>query len=278
MERVYDFAIVRVSPDPRRGELVNIGIVVFGPQDTDVRILASLAKVQALHGELDLAQLHALPDRVKDYVPGALSVEDRYRGLRKVGMVELSDLGQFSVRNDADYELTVGQLMSQLVAPTLSKSEKDGRQSKLHTQVRNIIREAKILGRTQDDINRHKIVAHYPVDADRGLYADFAGRNSKFYVTEVIDYRVGRGINSAKFNESAKAAFVLREVGSIFNDSNRFLLYAASNEVEHQVRPHLKLLEEFATDFVNFESAADRARYVQQLALAFGGELPIAAE
>ena len=102
--------------------------------------------------------------------------------------------------------------------------------------------------------------------------------NSKSYITETIDYRVDRGIHGAKFNESAKAAFVLREALSQHVDGNRILLYAASSEIEVQVSPHLKLLGEFATDFINFESAQDRARYVNKLATAFGGELPIDAK
>jgi Protein of unknown function (DUF3037) len=95
MARIYSFAIVRVSPDPRRGELVNIGIAVFLPSGLDVRILPSLAKVHALHGELDLSELYGLPDRLATYARIKRSVADRYALIRSVGMVELSDLGQF---------------------------------------------------------------------------------------------------------------------------------------------------------------------------------------
>ena len=232
MERVYNFAIVRVSPDPRRGELVNIGIVVYLRHRVDVRILPSLAKVQALHGELDLTQLHVLPTRMIEFAKGRRSVADRHAMLRKVGMVELSDLGQFSARNEAEYALTVEQLISQLVQPTAAKREREAPVSKLHGQVKKILRDAKILGRNQDDFDKHKIVSNYPLAPDKGLFADFAGMNSKSYITETIDYRVDRGIHGAKFNESAKAAFVLREALSQHVDGNRILLYAASSEIE----------------------------------------------
>jgi hypothetical protein len=275
MERVYSFAIVRICPDPRRGELVNIGITVFLPRRLDVRILPTLGKVHALHGELDLAALYALPEKLSAYAKIHRSVAERYALIRKVGMVELSDLGQFRSKDEAEYEQTVQTLITQLVAPTVAPFEKEAPQSRLQSQVRKIIRDVKILGRHQGDFDKHKIVQNYPIAPGKGLYADFAGQNSQFHVTETIDFRVDRGIRGPKFNESAKAAFVLREARALHADSNRFLFYAATAEVESQVAPHLALLGEFATDFVNFESASDRGRYAQRLAVAFGGELPL---
>lgn len=276
MERIYNFAIVRVSPDPRRGELVNIGIAVFLPRSgLDVRIMPSLAKVQALHGELDLAALRALPERLSAYAAGRGPVAERYALIKNVGMVELSELGRFRAKDNEDYARVVEQLITKLVKPTAAPLERAAASSKLYSQVRTVIHQAKILGRGLDDFDKHKIVQHYPISANKGLYADFAGKNSRHYFTETIDFRVDRGIQGPKFNESAKAAFVLRETMVQFADSKRILLFAATNEIEAQVRPHLNLMEEFATEFVNFESAQDRRGYVNQLATAFGGELPL---
>ena len=44
MANIYKFAIIRVSPDPRRGERVNIGVAIFNSYDIDVRILPSLSR------------------------------------------------------------------------------------------------------------------------------------------------------------------------------------------------------------------------------------------
>ncbi|WP_183664326.1 DUF3037 domain-containing protein [Phyllobacterium trifolii] len=37
METYYDYAVVRLVPDRIRGETVNIGLVVFHPDRTDIR-------------------------------------------------------------------------------------------------------------------------------------------------------------------------------------------------------------------------------------------------
>ena len=276
MAHIYRFALVRVCPDPRRGELLNIGVVVFLRSSLDVRILPSLSKVQALHGELDLSELFTLPDKLNSLSPKRAGVAERHRLLEKVGMVELSPLGQFSATGNDEYEEVIEGLITKLVKPTTSPRPTERRPfDKLQIQVRKIIKEARLLGRRAEDLEKHKVISHFPISPEKGLYADFAGKNSLYHFTETIDYRVDRGIMGSKFNESAKAALVLREAQSHFQNSTRIVFYAATPRVEIEVRPHLNLLREFATDFLNFQSAQDRARYVQALSTALGGALPL---
>ena len=70
MEAVYDYAILRVSPDARRGESVNVGVAVFLPHRLDVRILPSLAKVAALAPgfELDHGAVESAAETSEDVV------------------------------------------------------------------------------------------------------------------------------------------------------------------------------------------------------------------
>jgi hypothetical protein len=275
MAHIYNFAIIRVSPDPRRGETVNIGIAVFHRDEIDARILSSLLKVHALHEEINLAELYSLPEKINRLGLPKGSAEQAHSALRQIGMVELSELGQFRAKDKDEYETVVTGLMDKLVKPTLIQREPGTRTSRLHTELRRIINEVGILGKDQSDIDNHKIVANFPVAPDKGLFADFAGKNSKYYLTETIDYRVLRGLNSAKFNESTKSAFVFFEAKRTFLESVRTIVYAATIEIEANVKPHLTLLAEFATEVINFESAQDKARYIQVLARTFGGELPL---
>jgi len=276
MANIYNFSIIRVCPDQKRGEVVNIGIAVFNRYDIDVHILPSLLKVHALHEEIDLSELYALPQKMNRIGIGKGSPEESHRALRQVGMVELSDLGQFRANNKEQYDEVVADLMSKLVRPTVARTERGTKTSRLRTELRDIIDQAGILGKTKADLAKHKIVQNYPVAPEKGLYADFAGKNSKHYFTETIDYRVSsKSINSEKFNESAKAAFVLYEARRSFKNSVRTIVYAATRETESSVRTHLNLASEFASDVVNFESAQDRARYMQSLATVFRGELPL---
>jgi len=276
MAHTYSFAIIRICPDPRRGEILNIGVIIFLRSGVDVRLLPSLAKVQALYGDLDLSLIFSLPERIAELLPKRGSIARRHELVRRVGIVELSDLGQFSAIGNDEYEGILQELLAKLVRPTpVPRAIETAPSLRLQRQVRKIIKEANLLGRKLEDIEHHKVVTRYPLAPDKGLFADFVARNSQYYFTETLDYRVDRGIQGTKFNETAKAAFVLREAHRQFESSSRIVLYAATAKVEIEVTPHLNLLSEFADTFINFESAQDRARYVEALVSALGGQLPL---
>jgi hypothetical protein len=95
-------------------------------------MLPSLAKVHALHGELDLTELYSLPEKFKNYIPKRGSAAARHNLVRSIGMVELSDLGQFTARGDDEYQRIVAQLMDKLVKPTAPIREKETTSSRLH--------------------------------------------------------------------------------------------------------------------------------------------------
>jgi Protein of unknown function (DUF3037) len=275
MAHIYDFAIIRVSPDPRRGELVNIGIAVFLQDTIDVRVLPSLAKVHALHQELNLTQLYDLPERFNEICPAEGSVEERHGIIRSIGMVELSALGKFTAAGNQQYEERLDHLMKNLVRPTVAPRERGITSKKLNVQVRKIIKQAGLLGRQKEDLATHKIITRFPIAEDKGLYADFAGKNSIYYFTKTVDYRVDRGIHTAKLNETGLSAITLYEAGQLFHDSKRIVMYAASARTETQLQAHLNLLGEFSTNLFNFESTQDRAKYVEFLAGAFGQGLQL---
>ena len=48
MAHIFSFAILKAIPDPKRGERVNVGIVVFKPDGSDIRI-PEVGKLRALH-------------------------------------------------------------------------------------------------------------------------------------------------------------------------------------------------------------------------------------
>ena len=45
---------------------MNVGLVIFMPEGTDVRLLPTLAKVRALNGRIDLDEIRALPGLIEE--------------------------------------------------------------------------------------------------------------------------------------------------------------------------------------------------------------------
>lgn len=114
MERSFDFSIVRICPDARRGEIINIGICVYLEDRLDVRVLPSMRKAQALHGEIDIQSLYELPDHLNGWISDIKSTKERYELLREFGMIMLSEPGLF-LADESEYETTVSELMAKLV-------------------------------------------------------------------------------------------------------------------------------------------------------------------
>ena len=51
MAHTYEYAVLTAVPNPRRGERVNVGIIVFRDDRIDVRFKEAVYKLRALTGE-----------------------------------------------------------------------------------------------------------------------------------------------------------------------------------------------------------------------------------
>src|SRR5437660_42133 len=117
MAHSYRYSVLRAIPDQRRGECVNIGVVVFKPGGgTDVRLLSSLNKLYALDANIDVEQFEELPQMIVDWVSSTDDIERRHESLKQFGIVTVSDLGLFQC-DDKQYEWFVDQIMNTLVKP-----------------------------------------------------------------------------------------------------------------------------------------------------------------
>jgi hypothetical protein len=115
-EQIY-YAVLRVIPDPRRGEIVNIGVAAFLHDRLDIRLLSSLAKVRAIDPRIDLQALFELPRALESFVAPLDTVEQRHAVLAGFPGISVSDLGWFQLANPTDYEREIEQLLYDLVMP-----------------------------------------------------------------------------------------------------------------------------------------------------------------
>ena len=68
MDVINKYAVLRIVPDERRGERVNIGLIVLKDTSIDVRLISSMSKVSALDGSIDLGQILALPSGIESWL------------------------------------------------------------------------------------------------------------------------------------------------------------------------------------------------------------------
>jgi hypothetical protein len=267
MERSFEFSIVRVCPEPARGEVINIGICVYLDTRLDIRILPSLRKVQALYGDIDLELLYDIPTRLNTWVDG-VEGSLRFDVIRQFGAIELSDPGAL-ITSDETYEADISRLMAKLVLPRTPTRAYFSEQ-RLSAQVRRILKREKILGEGQSDIQRHLVVPRFPISEEKELYVDFAVRNGRLHVTETIDFRVKTGISGVKKKEAGLVAITLNEAKATFGpETKRFVVYSGpSSEDDRSISSHLAILGSYADQILNFDSAVDRDFYLREMQAA----------
>lgn len=211
MDRCFKYCVLRLMPDPVRGEVVNIGLIVFVDDRIDLRIGKNLAKAQALVPNFSLEGLAEMQDELGD-IAADLSPEEAITFLKHYGPFTVSDIG-FMTASEATYEAKIDQLMRWLVSPPAKASAREGR-SRLATEIRSELKRHKILASTVEDIYQNKIVAGYELPGDDDLSVDFAIKNGLYRFTQVIDYRTTpKGVHNKIKEVSLKAIAIHQAPG-----------------------------------------------------------------
>lgn len=133
------------------------------------------------------------------------------------------------------------------------------------------------MSRSANDIDQHKVISNMPIGPSGKLHVDFLLKNSKYHITETLDFRKSETAGEREIKNAALVNVTLRHAKAEFAalGSHCYLLYAASNIVERSIYPALKIAEEESDQIFNTESKEDRDRYLDIILEATGTHLPI---
>lgn len=276
MARTYRFSVLRVSPDLRRGETVNVGLIVFGSSRVDVRVLPSLAKVQAIDGTVDVAQVYGLTETLPQFLRSFQTEPEQLEALAELGFISASSPGEFEAHDQDAYEAVVDDLMTRLVRPPRVKRAVL-RESRLTSDIRHRLTSKHWLGRRIDDIDRHLVVPNFPVSEQLDLYADFAARNGAMHTVKVIDFRVKNASSPEKFREACSISLHNIKAKEEFVGPRRFVVYAADTDTEISVERHLSVLADDADYLLNYESDEDRGFFLGEMGKVVTGQSELVA-
>ncbi|HET6807215.1 MAG TPA: DUF3037 domain-containing protein [Frateuria sp.] len=252
-------------PDPRRGEWVNIGVVVFLDGRLDVRLLTNYSKLRILAPMLDMGFTEDLASGWERLCDGIDSVAERQAMLATFPLVHASPLGQF-IADPRGYDDQVRAIMRDLVVPPAQPRE-DVPATRLETQLRTIFQRSRLLGRKPSDIDRHMVVHKFPIEREAGLYADFALRNGSMRLTETIDFRVKpEQIKSIKRGQAALKAITLNRADELFKGTCvPSVVYAAEPETLELIQPSLTMLGGYAQRLYDALNPQDMADYMDMM-------------
>lgn len=267
---IYPFSILRATPDLRRGETVNIGIVVFLPDRLDVRLLPNLHKVRAIDPRVDIARLEALPEELDAICRHAGEAEHRHALLTGLGTIAVSDLGYIKCLAD-DYEHEITAVERDLITPP-SRQRQPSSGSRLVRTMKTQFGHMHLLAAKAGDIDQHKVVAHFPVAAEQNLYADFMIRNSQWHITETLDLRVKpESVRTAKFKQACEKAVTLDQACNHLDGKvSPVVVIAADDETLEIAQQHINLLSNYTDRIYNYLDADERAAYFERIQTAAG--------
>lgn len=187
MARTYKYSVLSAIPDPRRGERVNVGILVFRPDGIDLRLPQVSSKLRALTGQnlqRRIEGVQALYERmfVRSQTPSEML--KRFQSVEP--MLAPSDLGSF-VASTTDYDKVIEEILATLVV--VPRRERGETEPKFKTQIANNFREAGLLAPKDEGIESGKVVKNFQIGSEEGVVADFAMKNGMFHVASTLDMR-----------------------------------------------------------------------------------------
>tara|TARA_R110001592_G_C13187481_1_gene751861 strand:+ start:9058 stop:9888 length:831 start_codon:yes stop_codon:yes gene_type:complete len=270
----FNFSLLKYLPDPKRGEIINVGIVIYRSSGVDVRLLNNASKIRMFDGSTSYNELTKLNDTIKKICGFNKEPQEQFERLKTFGTgIFINDLSSFSIPNIGEYEFYVSQLFNELVRPHSSREPRRSN-SRFFTRTKNEFKKYELLAKDDSDIDKHKIVPHYPIDTNSGLEADFMLKNGKYHMSELIDFNVEN--IQPKFKEtSLKTMTFITGRRLLADNMGCYFVYSASTSKDREIIPHLNLAEDNCDKMFNLDSSDEKAAYFQLLSELTGNELPL---
>ncbi len=264
MENIFSYSILTAVPDARRGERVNIGIVVFLPERIDIRF-SDLGKLKALTGHDWNAYASSAQVRLNGLFEAGQKLEDFNERIGAMeNVIKPTDSGWFKLDRPEEYETRVGEILAALVNRPRRPSKP--RETRINTEIAKEFRRTKVLARGSETIEDHKVMRNYLVSTEEDLRADFILKNGRYHVTATLDLRR----ENVHIKEATWKAVVLDRAGETLNDDvQRLGVYAATSGGD-QFRSHIQILRDYSDHVFNWADPGEQRRYVQTIYGALG--------
>ena len=259
-------------PDPRRGERVNVGIIVFLNDKIDVRF-AELSKVHALAGGDWNAYAADVRRRLIDQYNVSKQAEELIRATPRFDPIfQASDLGWLSINSEKEYDAQIKEILTNLVMRP--KTETRQKSTRINTEISLQLRSFKVLAKRDETIKTHRVVRNFYISKKEELIADFALKNGAWHITATLDLRKSHVL----INEAALKAITLDKARQIYKSNVKLIGVYAAPKGAQQFKAHIELLRDYSDKAYNWEDESERKAFTGVLRRAasqpfeFGGK------
>ena len=192
MNTTHRYVVLRLATDKIRGEVVNVGIVLFAEhQPPQCFIMTTLNKLRAIDAAWDSAKLSAWRANIYTILNNYNGVQRTIEALARFGFCQSDAVGMFY----ADTQEILSKQLAIIKRTYVSNKGNDDKpprekRTRLQTLMRQQFQRMEKLGTEADDIENHLVVANLPVPHYSELKNDFVYKNGVYRLTQTLDYNV----------------------------------------------------------------------------------------
>ncbi|MDB9475015.1 DUF3037 domain-containing protein [Dolichospermum circinale CS-537/11] len=262
MDYLFDYSIIQACPDEGRGERVNIGAVVFGPNGADVR-LPELRKLRQLtgHGWEEIAEAYKAVLEANSN-NGFHRSPDFLVSTARSSIFTLVETGKVSLKRPELYEKTLLSILEQFVdRPKLTKRQK---QEKINTEISKMLKTQGLLSTEGRPLEEGLVVPKFVVSETKEIVADFAYRAKRLKVVSTLELRnLKHSAHKAACEKGATMYFAREEFR---NDVTTLGVYAATESELQNYKSEIEIFKSFAGGHAyNWMNPKDRQSFRHDL-------------
>lgn len=269
MNTTYHYVVLRLAPDPMRGEVINVGIVLFHDSEPPrIIMMATLNKLRAIDASWDTPRLAEWTQNIQtilDHRPGARAQVD---ALGMFGFCETDAVGSFMAATANELQTRIRAIRAQYVANKSAEDKpKREKRTRLQTALREQFKKMHVLGSTATDLAEHLVVPNVPVPGYDELKSDFVYKNGVYRITQTLDYNVAPDSMHNKLLEacmkSTAGDLAAKAYGS---NTMRLAVVDVPEALADAADPHIDLLLARGFQIFHFDDKASMASYIERAA------------
>lgn len=262
------YGLITMTPDPERLDKVVIGIICLCDRVWEVKLTTNYLKILAVNPQYPISHLALIEENIHDAIEELSTLAEAKAYLNTMtGSIQIDEFeGNFAYENEDHRIKQITAIFAESINPKNKQSKsKQTNASPIHIRatLKSQFEHMGLLGKSEIDIDNHKVIPRYPVNINQGLYADFALKNSVMHITETIDFGVSDESFTAKKYEAQAKCLILKAGKELFGDNTkRYVVLAGSSKTNASA--YVNLLSANADLYV-WESAEDMKSYFHKI-------------
>lgn len=259
----FDFSIIKYMPNVKRGEIINIGLVIYGPNGVDFKFIDNYAKARMLDGVTNDLSIKNLNSSLSDI----LLTQDLNDGIELINELKkgifLTKVSSFQLGKFETYNQKVQKIYDDLIKPySLIEPRPRKTTCRLMSDIKRKLNRQSLLSNNRDDLFNHKIIPSYVLSEKSGITADFMLKNGVYHMSSVVDFNVAD--TALKFKETGLKVLSFHEgEKQISKDIKKYFVYSADMKKENEISGHLGLVDGNCDIMFNMNSDNDSRRYYE---------------